>query len=299
MAKPSKSAAAIQRLLDERAQLQRWLERLDMASDAAPEQVRSKVKKDYLKRLSEILDELEGYSQELVTSLDRLAAVREGLKKQEAEAAERVAEAELRHAVGEYEEGQWRHVHAGLVGDLVKIREELKEAEDDIARLEDVVSLIGTKTSSRRGKEPARRQELRRPTVEPVIKIRAEEPRAEPKPEPKPASKPEPKYEAPPEKAAAAKQQQAGFDELAFLRSVTEDEQQGPSAARASGTMRAIVNEPVVPTKSVPSDVVEKPADAGPGGGKAQKELKCAECGAMNLPTEWYCERCGAELAAL
>jgi uncharacterized OB-fold protein len=29
------------------------------------------------------------------------------------------------------------------------------------------------------------------------------------------------------------------------------------------------------------------------------KTLKCAECGALNYPTEWYCERCGAELAAL
>jgi hypothetical protein len=29
------------------------------------------------------------------------------------------------------------------------------------------------------------------------------------------------------------------------------------------------------------------------------KTLKCAGCGAMNLPTEWYCERCGSELAAM
>jgi hypothetical protein len=29
------------------------------------------------------------------------------------------------------------------------------------------------------------------------------------------------------------------------------------------------------------------------------KTLKCNECSAMNYPTEWYCERCGAELAAL
>ena len=29
------------------------------------------------------------------------------------------------------------------------------------------------------------------------------------------------------------------------------------------------------------------------------KTLKCGECGAMNYPTEWYCERCGAELASL
>jgi len=29
------------------------------------------------------------------------------------------------------------------------------------------------------------------------------------------------------------------------------------------------------------------------------KTLRCAECGSPNYPTEWYCERCGAELAAL
>lgn len=29
------------------------------------------------------------------------------------------------------------------------------------------------------------------------------------------------------------------------------------------------------------------------------KTLKCNECGSLNYPTEWYCERCGAELAAL
>jgi uncharacterized OB-fold protein len=29
------------------------------------------------------------------------------------------------------------------------------------------------------------------------------------------------------------------------------------------------------------------------------KTLRCGECGSMNYPTEWYCERCGAELASL
>jgi uncharacterized OB-fold protein len=32
---------------------------------------------------------------------------------------------------------------------------------------------------------------------------------------------------------------------------------------------------------------------------EATKSLKCSECGTMNYPTEWYCERCGGELAAL
>jgi rRNA maturation endonuclease Nob1 len=41
----------------------------------------------------------------------------------------------------------------------------------------------------------------------------------------------------------------------------------------------------------------------GQGGGAAehspQNTLRCTECGTMNSPTEWYCERCGGELAAL
>src|SRR5581483_6637642 len=43
---------------------------------------------------------------------------------------------------------------------------------------------------------------------------------------------------------------------------------------------------------------------SGTGGGTGAvgggaKTLKCGECGTLNRPTEWYCERCGAELAAV
>ena len=30
-----------------------------------------------------------------------------------------------------------------------------------------------------------------------------------------------------------------------------------------------------------------------------EKTLKCKDCGSLNRPTDWYCERCGAELAAV
>ena len=41
-------------------------------------------------------------------------------------------------------------------------------------------------------------------------------------------------------------------------------------------------------------DRVASPDD----GASDPKSLKCHECGTMNFPTEWYCERCGGELAA-
>jgi hypothetical protein len=61
------------------------------------------------------------------------------------------------------------------------------------------------------------------------------------------------------------------FDDLAFLRSVIEPT---PPSAMAA----------------VPSMPTSAPAKESP------KTLRCTECSTMNLPTEWYCERCGGEL---
>ncbi len=71
--------------------------------------------------------------------------------------------------------------------------------------------------------------------------------------------------------AASGASESGSFDELAFLRSVIDPKAPGSSGSTSSG-------------KS--------------GSGDAQKTLRCTECGTMNLPTEWYCERCGGELAA-
>jgi hypothetical protein len=62
--------------------------------------------------------------------------------------------------------------------------------------------------------------------------------------------------------------------------------------------------KPKSPPKPLPEDEEEDsvPSVLGrptPRTSQAIKTLKCAECGSMNYPTEWYCERCGGELAAL
>lgn len=75
----------------------------------------------------------------------------------------------------------------------------------------------------------------------------------------------------------------------------------------------APVAEPVRPPVAEPVAAVEIPAEAEPPAeeepdafgrptprtSQAVKTLKCQECGTFNFPTEWYCERCGGELAAL
>src|SRR3989449_358072 len=108
-----------------------------------------------------------------------------------------------------------------------------------------------------------------------------------------------------PAKAGGAAKRKTPLDEMAFIKSVTEDDKgAAPSPTRASGAQF----QPVMPTETprAPSSVrsaTPSPApilpQAGDGDEEGVKTLKCKECGTMNLPTEWYCESCGGELATL
>lgn len=53
-----------------------------------------------------------------------------------------------------------------------------------------------------------------------------------------------------------------------------------------------LITRPENSDGAVPSYLRDVPTEAN-------KSLKCSECGTMNNPTEWYCERCGGELAAM
>jgi hypothetical protein len=76
-----------------------------------------------------------------------------------------------------------------------------------------------------------------------------------------------------------------------------------PAPVAASGLPLIMPDEPSPPRseprfpqaggrESIPSYLKDAPPEQ-------VKTLKCQECGTLNYPTEWYCERCGAELAAL
>lgn len=77
------------------------------------------------------------------------------------------------------------------------------------------------------------------------------------------------------------------------------------TAPRASQAVRAPDAPPAAPASPPPPAAPpedEPPSPLGrptPRTSQAIKTLKCQECGTLNYPTEWYCERCGGELAAL
>jgi len=242
---PSKSAAAIQRLLEERRQYEAWLARIKATADSAPEEVRTRVRADYEARLKAVTEELKAHAEAARHLVEQRRENLLELQKKEKAAAERLAETELRHEVGEYDEAQWSQVHKDALADLGAVRDELMDVERDIKRLEELDELVKAK--------PA-----------PASAARAPAPPRSPTPE----------------------KRKTPIDELAFLKSVTDDEKNAPSPRRASGAQYQ-VDQDVAP---------EAPVDEN---APVEKTLKCRECGTMNVATEWYCENCGAELAAL
>lgn len=293
MAKRTKaSTAVIQNLLEEKRQIERWLRRLDMAGDKTPSGVRDKVRADYGVRRDAILAELQGHRDALSTALKEHRSHRDQAAAREEEATERLSEAELRHAVGEYDADKWTEIRASISEELVSVREELEAAQAEISQLEEVLDAIERPDAGGAEAEapapPPKRAAAPKPAPPPAPpepEEKEEQAATEDEAEPVVAELEEEEEEeepAPESKGAAAAT--SNTDEMAFLKSViSSDASAGGLKGKAGAEAREKEAEP------------RRPAPRG----SAKKTVKCTDCGTLNLPTEWYCEMCGAELTAL
>jgi hypothetical protein len=172
------SDTTIEGLLQQRAQFEQWLARLDAAGDKAPPAVRAKVRGDYEARLRGVIEELRGHAATISEELERHKRTQSGLDRDRRQAEEALAEAEVRHAVGEYSEDEWRRISEESNDRLGGLRLELRSVAEEIARLAEVQGLIG---GAPRRPEPA-------PAPPPVAA--APEPEPEPEPAPPPRAAP-------------------------------------------------------------------------------------------------------------
>jgi outer membrane biosynthesis protein TonB len=302
MAKSTSETDAIEALLQQRAQYEQWLGRLDSAGDKAPPAVRAKVRGDYEGRLRGVIDELRGHAATIAAELDRHKATQNGLDLERRQAEEALAEAEVRHAVGEYSEGDWRKLSDQSNEQLTRLRSELRLVGEEIARLAEVQGLIGG--APVRAEPPAPAPAPAPAPPPPPVAV-APEPEPEPVaplPPPAPAPAERPAAKAAPVRDLEITHGPPPVDELAFLKSVAPPEERKAPPAPAPAPPRRASN-PGGPTGGRTSESpVAASQTAAPGkGGTAgvAKTLKCGECGTLNRPTEWYCERCGAELAGI
>ena len=279
-----KSSEDVEQLLDERQAITEWLERLALTGDDASDEVRSKVREDYETRLEAVSRGLRGYAAELSSTLSKETQKRTDFLAREQRADVRLAEAKLRHAVGEFEDSQWNEIHSEILGELVKVREGLKAAGKEIDRLEDVLRSID-----------------RQPTVDEADQGESEKERislAELEPGPAEAGVARGGAEQERKPAGRTSGQRDAFDDLAFLKRVAPEMER----KRRSGAMFKPLTEADTAADTSGSTLTapDEKLQVGPiEDPTAKKTLKCQECGAMNRPTEWYCESCGAELTAV
>ena len=295
------SEKTIDNLLAERTQFELWLSRLDDNTDIASGKVRERIRGDYQARLEAVVVELGSHTDTIADQLKEYRISQADLTAQESTAEDELAEAELRHAVGEHGDDEWEILKTQSTEELERLKAELATVTEEITRLVEVQALIATQPTmvEEAVEEEADDADAIAFSADESFEAATDESSAlgAPKFTPRGADAGSPSATPRTLHFPTDTPGTEGLDELDFLKSVTEDESAGPSASRASGEFSTADIASAGPT--VGSETTATEDHVGAGGPPQAKTLKCGECGELNRPTEWYCERCGAELASL
>jgi hypothetical protein len=307
-------------LMEERNRYEQWLAQLEARKGTTPPHVFDRVRGDYGDRLKGVLEQLAGRATELQATAGTLAERVAALYANETSLRDERAEAELRAAVGEFTIEHAREVMQRCDEAIANLGAERSTVGAELGRVQEILAVAVRPVTPPAGE----------PTVVPIESLAP--------PAPVPAAReraPTPAKQPPPAREPAPSQ----FDELAFLQSVVDKpapsqpadmREKEPRLERVPPppTRAPVIDDiPVAaPAAAAPSrrtaaptpvltsaPLIEKEGHEGnatltPGSIPAFlkdvpteqiKTLKCQECGTMNYPTEWYCERCGGELAAM
>jgi hypothetical protein len=316
------SEQAVATLFAERQRYEAWLNALESKRGSTPQHIFDRVHADYTARLQRVMEQLGAHRavlQELEANLmDRLTS----LDIEESKHRDEASEAELRWMVGELPEDEYRTIQERADSAIASLSDERGRATEELSRLRSALEAGGgtAAQSPRRSSGPVHPQPAPQ-AAQSDWQLGFESPSA--------AAAPPAREEA----SVRERPRESGspFDDLEFLKTVTDrtpSEQRatgssaaatadrGPAGAGASSSAQPVqaaeraTNAPASAQGSRVSTSTAEPAPSKTGrlntpsylketGAEQAKTLKCQECGTLNYPTEWYCERCGAELAAL
>jgi len=272
------SLDALNGLLKERQRYEEWLTALEQKRADTSESVFARVHADYQTRLREVSGKLAERAGELRDSIDTLSARLEEISRQELQQREARQEAELRAAVGEYTDKQWKEIGGAWDKELTRLVKEKGVLEGQLTELNRIFALSVKEKQAGAIFNRTGAEDGARAPISPVV--------------PRPAI-PEPPTLNPPSRAEppvgarvntpspTPAPNRTPFDDFPVLRPGT--------GAVSPPSTTAVATPPSVPKSGGSQDPRSE----------QHKTLKCPECGAANYPTEWYCERCGGELATM
>jgi TolA-binding protein len=272
------SLDALNGLLKERQRYEEWLAALEDKRANTPDSVYQRVQGDYQTRLREVSSKLAERAGELRENIDVLTVKLEEITRQETQQREARQEAELRAAVGEYTDKQWKEIGGAWDKELARLLKEKNAVDAQLNELNRIFALsIKEKQSEAAALGRGSSGDGFRSPISPVLPRQAvpEPPTLNP---PSRVEQPGARTQNPSPPASPAR---SPFDQFPVLRP-------GGSSTPPQ-TTTAVATPPSVP----------KSGGANDPRSEQHKTLKCPECGAANYPTEWYCERCGGELATM
>src|SRR5215213_4699288 len=126
---------ALRALIAERQQYEQWISTLEAKRDGTAEHVFERVRNDYQGRLDRVVTEIRGYAEELQLSISTLSARLVEVAREEDARREGLQEAELRAAVGEYEQSQWEQIKADAEAALEKIGADRVSLDSQLSEL--------------------------------------------------------------------------------------------------------------------------------------------------------------------
>ena len=299
-------------LMLERQRLESWLASLDAKRASTPDSVFQRVRGDYAARLKQVTDHLMARRAAVHAHLEQLSARLTQLESETQRFREIRTESELRMQVGELSVTDWNIKVRECDESIIRLTEAQTHLRSQFAQAREILATVSTQTGGAGATPFTPQAPLARPT-----------PRAS-----RPLT-----IEQAQEAQNSSNGAGAHLNELDFLNSVVGGQQgesarrdadaegapdlaetllervnrRGGSNLREDADAESLLNpsQPPKPGAPKPNPLAANVTDANPivlkpqGGAERHRTLKCGECGTMNFPTEWYCERCGAELAAV
>jgi hypothetical protein len=273
---------AVAGLMLERQRYEQWMAQLESRRSITPPHVFERVRADYQKRLDEVTRQLAGRASEVQAAIAALTERVARLSSEETALRDERYEAELRSHVGEMTPTKWSAMEKESDDRLAKLTSERTNVTADIARLQQLLGMAGAAQPIAQAPETARPSRF--DELEFLKSVTG------------PPSGRGPAYNggvAPPRTsggATAPPRTSAPITQPDTPGGTAEQPASSPAAQPAAG----IDTPPDAPAEPapVPSFLKDVPQEQA-------KTLRCGECGALNFPTEWYCERCGAELAGM